>query len=198
MFTCCSTVPTPTPRPTPTASLQEWVPQDCSRETKMPTTIFDPLSSFGKSLSAILGNNQPVCTQTGNGGAAFTTTTTTTRVDPQGNTVVTTISTPKYEHRHEVQPAFVGGGGVQSGLRGKEITYATLLFNAIDIDHNGSLSRAELHLALKRYGFSDRKIDELFQNADTNGDNLLSLGTFCHVIARFHSLLRPSICKELY
>jgi len=56
--------------------------------------------------------------------------------------------------------------------------WATMLFNTIDIDQSGTLSRTEIHLALKRYGFSDAKIDLLFNAADANSDNVLSVDEF--------------------
>jgi hypothetical protein len=57
-------------------------------------------------------------------------------------------------------------------------TFAKLLFNAIDLDESGTLSRVEIHMALKRYGFSEHKIDELFNVADANHDNVLSISEF--------------------
>jgi hypothetical protein len=56
--------------------------------------------------------------------------------------------------------------------------WASMLFNTIDIDRSGSLSRTEIHLALTRYGFSEAKIDMLFDQADANRDNVLSHAEF--------------------
>ena len=56
--------------------------------------------------------------------------------------------------------------------------FANMLFNAMDIDGSGTLSRVEIHLALKRYGFSEAKINALFDVADANQDNVLSRAEF--------------------
>ena len=52
------------------------------------------------------------------------------------------------------------------------------LFKAIDVDGSGTLSRVEIQLALKRYGFSEGKINDLFNAADANHDNVLSVQEF--------------------
>jgi hypothetical protein len=42
----------------------------------------------------------------------------------------------------------------------------------------GALSRVEIRLGLKKYGFSDSKIEAVFSAADTNQDNMLTIDEF--------------------
>ena len=148
---------------------------------------------LGRNLSAItLGNADSAKGFTSHAHAAVSTTT--TRVDPLGNTVITTVSTPRGPWAEERQCTVGNGANIHTNAN--EIKYATFLFKAIDIDGNGFLSRAEVHLALKRYGFSEHKIDQLFRSADGNGDNVLSFGTsYPFVCSQWHD---PSISGAAY
>ena len=48
-------------------------------------------------------------------------------------------------------------------------------FEDIDVDHSGTLSRVEVREALGAYGLTPARIDQLFDDADINHDNELSV-----------------------
>ena len=51
-------------------------------------------------------------------------------------------------------------------------------FEDIDVDHSGTLSRVEVREALGAYGLTPARIDQLFDDADINHDNELSVEEF--------------------
>ena len=55
---------------------------------------------------------------------------------------------------------------------------AASIFDELDLDASDTLSRPEVHTALRKYGFSQASIDEIFDAADINHDNSLSLEEF--------------------
>merc|ERR1712182_52035 len=58
------------------------------------------------------------------------------------------------------------------------------MFNLYDKDRNGTISRTEFRQAMRRCGLGNAETDEIFREADTNGDQCMDLAEFTELMRK--------------